>query len=230
MFDFFKNKNSVSAVDSDKPRRHHYSFAYKALPGLVFADPDVPITFATCTFSWAEIERLMESGRLFDRAAANQKLSDFWASVGAKVPASEQIDPSGLSAIGGEFGARGVVLFVKMPEPLATTEAHFVAIIYPKSWFDKTETSEVARSGIRCYLLAKSNAPTVSGLPGATLRLVKRHGHGAVKPGIPSDAQSFLREVYNHMQESERWLTWVDSPTWNFLMESPEDSQIHGSV
>ena len=230
MFNIFKKKDVVSGGDSDKPRRHHYSFAYKALPGLAFADPDLPLTFATCTFSWAEIERLVDAGELFARAAANQKLSNFWSSVGAKVPVNEQIDPSGLSAVGGEFGMSGVLVFIKMPEPRRTTEAHFVAIIYPKNWFDNPQTREILAPSIRCYLLAKSDTPTVSGLPGGTLRLIKSDGHGAVKPGMPVDAKSFLSEVHAHLQAPERWVTWVDSPTWNYLMESPGDSQVHGSI
>jgi hypothetical protein len=39
LFAIFK-KPDDARPDPNSPREHHYTFAYKALPGLAFADPD----------------------------------------------------------------------------------------------------------------------------------------------------------------------------------------------
>jgi hypothetical protein len=213
-----------------QPRRHHYNFAYKALPGLAFADPHVPLAFTSSTFSWPDLVASLEAGGPFGREVANHKLAQFWADAGEKLASHERIADSGLSAIGGEFGPDHVIVLVRMPEPLNETEAYFVALIYPKSWFDKPGAYENSMPDIHCYLLAKSAIPTIGATPAGTLRVVKKAGHGAVSLGVPISTPAFLNEVLNSLQKPERWITWVDSPTWNFFMRSPDNSQMHGAA
>jgi hypothetical protein len=229
-FDRFK-KSSAAAPNQkpQQPRRHHYNFAYKALPGLAFADPHVPLAFASSTFSWADLVAALESGGPFGREVANHKLLQFWNDVGQKLSAQERIADAGLSAVGGEFGPAHTFVLIRMPEPLNDTEAYFVAIVYPKSWFEKPGAYDNAIPDLRCYLLAKSSTPGEGGAPAATIRLVKKAGHGAVSLGIPRSLAAFLDGVLTSLDSPERWITWVDSPTWNFFMRSPDGSQTHGA-
>ncbi len=228
LFDIFK-KAAPTPSDLKVPRKHHYTFAYKALTGLAFADPHVPLSFSSVTYSWKDLQELMTSGDPFEREAPNRKLAELWAYAGAKLPNREKLTDSGLSAIGGEFGAKHALVLVRLPEPLCDTEAYFVALVYPKSWFDTPETIEHASPDLVCYLLAKSSVPGDSG-SGATLRVVKRDGHGSVNFGVHPSVRSFLEEVQSALPTPDRFITWVQSPTWNFIMQDTERGEKHGAV
>ena len=112
LFDIFK-KQAAAPSDPKSPRKHHYNFAYKALPGLAFADPDVPLSFASVTYSWKDLQELMASRDPFDRETPNRKLADLWAYTGGKLPSHERLSDSGLSAIGGEFGSEHAIVLVR---------------------------------------------------------------------------------------------------------------------
>lgn len=227
LFDIFK-KQTATQSDPKTPRNHPYTFAYKALPGLAFADPHVPLSFSSVTYSWKDLRELMASGDPFDREAPNRKLAELWAYAGAKLPSRERLNDSGLAAIGGEFGTDSVLVFVRMPKPICVTEAYFVAIIYPKAWFDNPQAYEHQKPKLGCYLLAKSDVSGAEGL-GGTLRVVKRDGHGSVSFGVQASASSFLSEVQSALPNPDRCITFVQSPTWNFLMQDTETGQTYGS-
>lgn len=228
LFDIF-NKPAATPSDPKAPRKHHYTFAYMALPGLAFAGPHVPLSLSSVTYSWKDLQELMTSGDPFEREAPNRKLAELWAYVGAKLPNHERLTDSGLAAIGGEFGAKHALVLVRLPEPICDTEAYFVALVYPKSWFDAPEAYEHAMPSLACYLLAKSSVPGSSG-PGATLRVVKRDGHGSVNFGVRPSARSFLEEVQSALPTPDRFITWVQSPTWNFMMQDTERGETHGAA
>ena len=171
---------------------------------------------------------MITSGDPFDGESPNRKLADLWAYAGAKLPSHERLSISGLSAIGGEFGRDHALVLVRLPEPLRDTEVYFVTLVYPKSWFDDPKAYEHATPRLGCYLLAKSSVPGSSG-SGATLRVVKRDGHGSVNFGVHPSVRSFLEEVQSALPTPDRFITWVQSPTWNFLMQDTEAGQTYGS-
>jgi hypothetical protein len=100
LFNIFKKGNASSNPES--PRMHHYNFAYKALPGLAFTDPHVPLGFAT--------------------DAPKDSLAKFWKYVGAKLPENERVDGSGLWAAD-VLADSMVFLLITMPPPLKKSEA-----------------------------------------------------------------------------------------------------------
>lgn len=212
----------------EKPRRHHYNFAYKALPGLAFADPHVPLAFASVTYSWNDLQESMASGDPTEREAPNRKLADFWDYAGAKLPHDERLSSSGLAAIGGEFGPDNFFVLVRMPKPVRLTEPYFVAILYPRQWLEHPQAYESLTPTLRCYLLAKSNVPGSGGVSGATLRIIDRGGHGAVSSGVTPTARAFLEKVQAALRNPNRCLTWVDSPTWSLIMQDREAEQSYG--
>jgi CheY-like chemotaxis protein len=183
------------------PRPHHYQFAYRALPGLAFADAYVPLGFGHDT--------------------PKGSLSEFWKYVGAKYPENERLSDSGLSALDTHFGPDYVILLVAMPTPLRDTEAYFVAIIYPKSWFNDP-TQENSEPDLRYFILAKSEVSSADGASGGTLRTLTKAGHGAVKFGVPVSVEAFLKEVQEALLNPRKWITWVDSKPWNFSMQDEE--------
>jgi hypothetical protein len=175
---------------------------------------------------------LLISGDPFGREAPNRKLSELWTYVGARLPRSARLSDCGLAAIGGEFGADHIIVFVRMPEPLRETEAYFTALVYPKSWIVSMCQLLGPRKvmpNVHCYLLAKSSVPGTEG-SGATLRGIKRDGHGAVGFGLPISAQSFLDEVRSALGNPERWITWVQSPTWDLFMHARKTGGTSGAI
>ena len=190
-----------SQKPEEKPRMHHYNFAYKALPGLAFADVDVPLGFGHDT--------------------PKGSLSEFWKHVGAKCPENERLSDSGLSAIDTHFGPDYVILLVTMPTPLRIAEAHFAAIIYPKSWF-KSPDYENKAPELSYYILAKNDF-------GGTFRVLTKTGHGAVKWRVPISAEAFLNEIQIALQKPPRFITWVDSKPWNFFMQDTETGETFGA-
>lgn len=85
LFDIFKRtKGGAAHNDPQPPRRHHHAFAYKALPGLAFADAHVALGFGHDT--------------------PKGSLVKFWKHVGTKFPENERVSDSGLFANVTGFG------------------------------------------------------------------------------------------------------------------------------
>ena len=192
----------------ESPRMHHYNFAYKALPGLVFADPLVALGFGHDTPKGSLIE--------------------FWEYVGTKVPEHERINAAGLSAIDIVLKPDHVLLMVEMPEPLRDTEAYFVAVIYPKSWINNP-AQENENPDPNYFILAKSAVPASQGDTGGTLRMLTKTGHGAVKFGVPFNAESFIKEIRSALLNPPQFTTWVESRPWNFFMHDTETGETFGA-
>jgi hypothetical protein len=192
----------------EKPRMHHYNFAYKALPGLAFADAHVPLGFGHDT--------------------PKDSLVDFWKYVGTKLPENERVSDFGLFASDTHFGPDHVILLVTMPIPLRDTEAYFVAVIYPKSWLNNP-AQENENPDLNYFILAKSEVPSSQGESGGTLRMLTKNGHGAVKFGVPIDADSFIKEIRNALLKSPQFITFVESKPWNFFMHDTETGETFGA-
>src|SRR6185369_13559683 len=182
LLDFFKGtKNGLSQNEPQSPRLHHYNFAYKALPGLAFTDPYVPLGFASDT--------------------PNGRLAKFWKLVGNRLPVNERIDSTGLWAAY-VLADSMAFLVITMPPPLNKSEAYFVAIIYPQSWFDDpTEKSKLPAHFPQYFILAMSDVPGAEGVSGGTLRLFNKAGHGAVKFGVPVTDSAFMVEIRHFLKK-----------------------------
>jgi hypothetical protein len=203
-----KRDNGKVADLPESPRMHHYNFAYKALPGLVFADPLVALGFGHDTPEGSLIE--------------------FWKYVGTKVPEDKRIIATGLSAIDIILKPDHVMLMVEMPEPLRDTEAYFVAVIYPKSWLNNP-AQENENPDLNYFILAKSEVPASQGDAGGTLRMLTKTGHGAVKFGVPFDAEIFIKEIRSALLKPPQFTTWVESKPWNFFMHDTETGETFGA-
>jgi TPR repeat protein len=206
LFDIFKKAKKDSLQGNQQsPRLHHYQFAYRALPGLAFADAFVPLGFGHDT--------------------PKGSLVKFWKHVGSQFAENERVSDASLLAHDAPFGTDYVILLITMPAPLRATEAYFVAIIYPKSWFNDAD-QENKEPDLRYFILEKSDVPGAGGISGGTLRILTKTGHGAVKFGIPVSADVFLKEIHIALLNPLKWVTWVESEPWNFTMQDSENVQI----
>jgi hypothetical protein len=192
------------------PRLHHYNFAYRAVPGVAFSDPHVPLGL----------------GQDMPKGA----LKKFWAQVGERLPSDQRLSDRGLSATGGEFGPHHSIVLITMPEPLIDTEAYFVAIVYPRAWFTNHTAYENSKPELQCFILAKSQVPGAGGRSGGTLRVVNPDWHGAINHGIPPSERSFLDAVESALARPIQCITRVERPTWKFFMQDAETGQTHGAI
>jgi CheY-like chemotaxis protein len=187
------------------PRLHHYQFAYRALAGLAFADPYVTLGLGND----------MPEGSLIK----------LWDYVGTKVSEKERLFADGLKAFELTWTpGKQVILIVELPRPLRDTEAYFVAVAYPQSWFNDAH-KENKTLDLRYFILARTEVPGAGGASGGTLRMLTKNGHGAVKFGVPTDLNGFFKEVESLMRNVPQFITWVDSKPWKFSMQDSETGQ-----
>ena len=111
-----------------QPRRHHYSFAHKALPDLFFQNP---------------------SGFIDSLCLRKTDLLRFlWRRLGElEIEAeSDRISTDALGCRINEFEKNTTVVLIILPRPEGITEAHFVAMVYrPPAWKLLKKQKEIAR-------------------------------------------------------------------------------------
>jgi len=202
---------SDSKSQSELPRMHHYNFAYKALPGLAFADPRVPLGFGN--------------------DVPKGSLIKFWDYVGSKLPEDERGSSIGLGGTGGPYGVDHSTVFITMPRPERKTEAYYVAIVYPRAWFNSPahENSNPPAPYPVFFLLTVSDVPGSGGVAGATLRILTKEGHGAVAFGVSVSEEAFMDEIEKIMGADFKFITFVQSKLWNFFMQDGETGETFGS-
>jgi hypothetical protein len=154
LFNVFKKDKADSAPES--PRKHHYYFAYKALPGLAFTAPNVPLGFAT---------NIPEDGLL-----------RFWQMVGTKLPENERLSGVGLDAVNVNFDSE-CLLLITLPPPLKKSEAYYVGILYPRSWVNSSfDNSKLPKPYPVYFILAMSDVLGTSGVTLAVrLKLIRSY-------------------------------------------------------
>lgn len=86
----------------------HYVFAHRALPSVVFNEKE-----------WAV--------SVLNGSDADRFVHDLWKQVGDALPAEARSDPEGLS-VRTEGTGNGLLVFVEMPEPRESAEAHEIVI------------------------------------------------------------------------------------------------------
>lgn len=93
-----------------QPRDHHYLFAHRVLPGLVFAEPS----------RFAQI--MIGQGEAF--------LMQVWGMIPEQFGLAERVEPAGLGySLALAEDATGMIT-VRLPPPRAVTEAHMVAVVF----------------------------------------------------------------------------------------------------
>lgn len=167
------------------PRPQHVAFAHSALRALTAEDPE------------ALVIALAAPG-------AEDFLAEVWDAVGREVSASEPtvvvtLAPTGLEAIPARVAGRPAGL-VKMPEPTAATEAHFVAVVL------NHELGEPAKPAPEpeyyYFLLEKSVAGD-----GDHVTVFARWEDGVhqdLGPGPAPDARTFLDRIARHLAGAAR--------------------------
>ena len=91
----------------DTPSQH-YVFAHRALPSVIFREKE-----------WAV--------SVLNGSDADRFVHDLWEQVGDSLPAEARSDPSGLS-VRTEGTGNGLLVFVEMPPPRESAEAHEIVI------------------------------------------------------------------------------------------------------
>jgi hypothetical protein len=93
----------------DQPRRHHYLFAHRELPGVLR-------TYAS------NLVGLARAGRL------DHALRSTWTRVGDALPPEDRLPPDGLTA-GLRPSSHGDAFLITMPPAVHVTEAHFALVV-----------------------------------------------------------------------------------------------------
>jgi hypothetical protein len=114
------------------PRAHHYYFAHAALKELAFEDPErLVIAMAAPEAETFLVEMWQAVGKDVAAMGAQQEQPQPQEQGGdaeASSSSSEIVPPDGLEAIPARVAGRPTAL-VRLPEPRATTEAYFVAVV-----------------------------------------------------------------------------------------------------
>lgn len=162
------------------PRPQHAAFAHSALRALAGEDAE------------ALVIALAAPG-------AEDFLAEVWDAVGREVAASDPaaavtLAPTGLEAIPARVAGRPTGL-VKMPEPVAATEAHFVAIVLNHELGEPVKPAPEPE--FHYFLLEKSVAGD-----GDHVTVFARWDDGAhedLGPGPAPDARAFLDRIARHL-------------------------------
>lgn len=157
-----------------EPRAHHYSFAHHVLPEVARRGP---IEFALAMAGVDARERLERIWRdLGDSLAA--------AGRGAPLPAA------GLDVWSFAILDRPLVL-VRLPEPAAATECHFVAVVLDAMPTPDQVEGREAPPGMRCFTLEAAE-------PGSRTVLCEWNGeqhHIGYGDGPEAEPAAFVRAV-----------------------------------
>jgi len=97
----------VDEPDFVGPRTHHYEFAHRVLPRLMFDNPGALLSLA-------------EAGE------AGEALRDMWQELGEQLAPDDRVAPDGLEVHGWNLGDHLAVV-VTLPPPRRSAEAYFVA-------------------------------------------------------------------------------------------------------
>jgi len=164
------------------PRPQHVAFAHSALRALAGEDPE------------ALVIALAAPG-------AEDFLAEVWDAVGREVSSTDPaaaitLAPTGLEAIPARLAGRPAGL-VKMPEPVAATEAHFVAVVL------NHELGEAAKPApepeYHYFLLEKSVAAAGGGDHATVFARWDDGAHEDLGPGPAPDARAFLDRIARHL-------------------------------
>ena len=162
------------------PRPQHVAFAHSALRALAGEDPE------------ALVIALAAPG-------AEDFLAEVWDAVGREVSSSDPaaavtLAPTGLEAIPARLAGRPAGL-VKMPEPVAATEAHFVAIVLNHELADPAKPAPEPE--YHYFLLEKSVA--AEGEHATVFARWDDGAHEDLGPGPAPDARAFLDRIARHL-------------------------------
>lgn len=166
------------------PRNHHYMFVHAALKELALADPDKLVIALSAP----------ESDRF---------LLDLWYAVGRDIKRLaqsgsmdevEEVSAEGLEAIPARVAHHPAVL-VRMPEPRATTEAHFAAIVLNH---DIDEPPKPAPEP-PVYFFTLEKGFTLDASPRTVFCEWDATAHKNYGDGPPADPRSFLDWIDRHL-------------------------------
>jgi hypothetical protein len=133
----------VEELEAAAPRAQHHTFAYIALPDVIFSE--------------AKFRSLCRFGNV------QQEILSFWKYVGTMTKKSRYAVDSteGLSAKFLPFTHDADLLLVTLPKPIKAMEAYFIGIVFPGS--DQEATPAGLRYFILAYSPANQNFASVSG-------------------------------------------------------------------
>ena len=118
-------------VETRLPRPHHYAFAYRVLPSVIFGPPSII--------------------KSFTQRSSLQKLTDSWRAVGESMHPGNTVPPNGLEIEVLPYSKRSELLLITLPVPRRPLEAYFVAIVVPRA-----NLFGVRRGVARYFLLSHS--------------------------------------------------------------------------
>ena len=154
------------------PRQQHYVFAHAMLPRLLLDDPEK-----------------------FVAILASQEAEDFlaylWRRAGEEANDAQPVEPEGLGRTVEKL-AEGIAVLVRMPCPLAITEAYFGAVIMRQG---KKGLFRRATPQIRYFTLELG--VTDDGCPRTVLCEWNKDGHVNYGDGPSPDPGQFLEAILN---------------------------------
>jgi hypothetical protein len=168
------------------PRPQHTTFSQSTLRALAADDPEELVV-------------------ALSGPGAEELLVDLWHEIGrdaaSRDPDLTPLPPTGLEAIPARLAGRPAAL-VKLPEPRAATEAHFVAVVLNHELADAPKAAPARE--FYYFLLEKSVADASGG--GTTFAEWDEGAAGRrdLGPGPAPDARAFLERVAEHLTASAK--------------------------
>ncbi len=124
-----KTKSPFEGIDSDddllnildeKVRNHHYGFAHRELPRLIWKDPEL---YVSTLFNFnPDANRTLPALRHF--------LYETWETLGNELPPEEKLPPDGLDIVRRNLANGYQIVVITMPPAVQMAEAQMIAVAY----------------------------------------------------------------------------------------------------
>jgi hypothetical protein len=163
------------------PRAHHYYFAHAALRNLAMEAPD-QVVLALCS----------GDGEVFLRRVWDEVAREF-ASAGHEEPV---VGAEGLETVSARVAGRPCAL-VTLPPPVATTEAHFVAIVLNHEIDEPLKSPAGDQPQVYYFTLEKGFA--LDGRPRTVFCEWSGEAHHNYGDGPAAEGRLFLDHVAEHL-------------------------------
>jgi 4-amino-4-deoxy-L-arabinose transferase-like glycosyltransferase len=175
--------NDTETTGKQARREHHYAFAHQLLRDAVEQEPETYYRLLT--------------------TEPEQTLALLWQKAGELAPPSARLSAEGLGATRHTISDERSLLCVRLPAPVAVTEAYFVGIVLEGSAGESGEGRSEATKG-RCgrYYTLELASPLDPATPGPAAMLCawERGAHLNMGPVLDVTEAGFLREVSADVQ------------------------------
>jgi hypothetical protein len=177
------------------PRAQHYYFAHVAIKGVAFEDPERLVIAMAAPEAETFLADMWDAvGKDVGVQGRQQRPRPQQGGVADTAASAEYVPPTGLEAVPARVAGRPAAL-IRMPEPQAATEAHFVAVVLnhelaepakpppePEAYYFTLELGVSSDGSLRTVFCEWDESAH------------RNHGDGP-----PADARAFLDHVARHL-------------------------------